>query len=69
MTTSERPDWEKLFAEAQAKFEVLSPEEKEETFCLQKEGYARAEASWPKAKFHWEGGVKVYDSYEDYCND
>jgi hypothetical protein len=35
----------------------------------QRESYVRAEMSWPKAKFKWVDGVKVYDSYEDYCND
>lgn len=35
----------------------------------QRDGYVRAEMSWPKAKFKWVNGVKVYDSFEDYCND
>ena len=24
---------------------------------------------WPKSKFRWENGIKVYKSYEDYYND
>lgn len=39
---------------------------KEKAQC---ESWARAEASWPKPKFKWINGVKVYDSYEDYLND
>ena len=27
------------------------------------------ETATPKSKFHWENGTKVYESYEDYCND
>ncbi len=40
----------------------------EEMWKRQREGYAKAEASWPKPIFHWENGTNVYDSYEDYCN-
>ncbi len=47
----------------------MTPEEKYVMFKVQGESWARAEASWPKAKFHYENGVKVYESYKDYCND
>ena len=60
---------ERLLAEAKKKTEAMSPEELEAMLKTQREGVARAEASWPKAKFRWINGVKVYDSYEDYCND
>ncbi len=58
-----------LLKEAVAKVEAMTPEEREAMFKKQAEGVARAEASWPKAKFKWVNGAKVYDSYEDYCND
>lgn len=61
-------DIEKLLAEAVAKVKAMTPEAREEMFRKQREGYAKAEASWPKPKFHYENGVKVYPSYEDYCN-
>jgi hypothetical protein len=49
--------------------DAMTPEEKTEMFHKQAEDLARAEASWPKAKFKMVDGVKVYDSYEDYYND
>jgi hypothetical protein len=60
---------EQLIKEAQAKFDALTPEQQAEHRRLQKESYVRAEMSWPKPKYHWENGVKVYHSFEDYCND
>lgn len=59
----------KLLEEAVAAFKALSPEEQEHMIAAQKESFIRAEMSWPKSKFHYENGVKVYHSYEDYCND
>jgi len=47
----------------------MTPAEREEMYRQQREGYARAEASWPKPRYQWVDGVKVYESYEDYCND
>jgi hypothetical protein len=60
---------EQLIKEAQAKFDALTPEQQAEHRRLQKESYVRAEMSWPKPKYHWENGIKVYHSFEDYCND
>lgn len=57
-----------LLKEAVKRFEAMPKAEQDEMMRKQREGYARAEASWPKPKFHWENGVKVYESYEDYCN-
>lgn len=51
---------------AHGKVETRCPEA---MYAQQRESYAKAEASWPKPKFRWVEGVKVYDSYEDYCND
>ena len=58
-----------LLKKAAADFAALSPEAKRTLLRQQAESSAKAEMSWPKAKFHWENGVKVYKSYEDYCND
>ena len=60
---------DELLKKAAADFAALSPEAKKTLLRQQAESYAKAELSWLKAKFHWENGVKVYESYEDYCND
>ena len=60
---------EELIEESKKRLAAMTDDEREEMYARQREGYARAEASWPKPKFHYENGVKVYDSYEDYCND
>lgn len=62
------PELARLLAESQAAYDAMTPEEQDEMWKAQREGYARAEASWPRPKFRIVDGVKVYDSYEDYCN-
>ena len=59
----------KLIQESVAKFKAMTPEQQEAMMKIQREGYVKAEMSWPKPKYTWVNGVKVYDSYEDYCND
>ena len=61
-------DFKKLMTEAKARYDAMTPEQQADMWKAQREGYAKAEASWPKPKFKWVKGVKVYDSYEDYCN-
>lgn len=46
----------------------MTPEEREAMHKAQRESFVRAEMGWPKPKFKMIDGVKVYDSYEDYCN-
>ena len=58
----------RLLAKARQKVDAMTDEEREAMLKTQREGYARAEASWPAPKFKMVDGVKVYDSYEDYCN-
>lgn len=58
-----------LIAKARAHWDSMTPESQEAELKIQREGVAKAEASWPKAKFKMINGVKVYDSYEDYLND
>lgn len=65
----DNPELTKLLQEAAAEFRALSPEQQQEMMRIQKEGYVRAEMSWPKPNFSWKDGVKVYASYEDYYND
>lgn len=64
-----RPDLDALIAESKERVARMTQEELEEMKRVQREGYACAEASWPKPGFKIVDGVKVYDSYEDYCND
>lgn len=66
---TKRPELEDLLKKSVERVAKMTPEEREEMMCQQRESYARSELSWPKPKFRWENGVKVYDSYEDYCND
>ncbi len=56
-----------LIEESKRKLAAMTPAEREAMYARQREGYARAEASWPKPVYEWVGGVKVYASYEDYC--
>lgn len=48
--------------------EAMTPEEREEMRRQQRESWVRGEMGWPKPKFTYVDGVKVYASYEDYCN-
>ena len=60
---------ERLLKESAAKVRAMTPEARAAMIKAQGESWARAEASWPKSKFKWINGVKVYDSMEDYHND
>jgi uncharacterized protein YdaT len=64
-----RPELEALLQRARDWYKNASQEEIDAMIAKQREGYVRAEMSWPKAKYKWVDGVKVYESYEDYCND
>lgn len=69
MDNSKKFDLDKALADAKARYDAMTPEQQAEMWRQQREGYVRAEMSWPKPKFKWINGVKVYDSYSDYCND
>lgn len=58
-----------LLVDANRRYEAMTPEQQAEMWKKQREGYAKAEASWPKPIFEYIDGVRVYASYEDYCND
>lgn len=66
---SDNPTLNELLAKSRVWWDMATPEEKDAMLEAQRESYVRAEMSWPKPKFRWINGVKVYDSYEDYCND
>lgn len=65
----DRPKLEALLTEAKRLVEAMSPEQKDAMLRAQAESWARAEASWPRPRFHYVNGIKVYDSFEDYRND
>jgi len=60
---------EELFEASKRKLGSMTLEEREAMYDAQRERYVRAELSWPKPKFELIDGVKIYASYEDYCND
>lgn len=62
------PELLRLLEEAVAKVKAMSPEERDAMIAAQRESWVRAEMSWPQPRSRWVNGVKVYDSYEDYCN-
>jgi hypothetical protein len=62
-------DIQKLVAEAKARYDTMSPEQKAAHDNAQRDSFIRSITDWPKPKFKWVNGVKVYDSFADYCND
>jgi hypothetical protein len=60
---------DELIDKAKAWWDNATPEDREAMIAVQRASWLRAEMNWPKAKFQWIDGVKVYNSYEDYCND
>jgi hypothetical protein len=65
----ERVALQDLIKKSVKAYEALPSEEKEKMHQAQKESWVRGQIGWPKSKYRWENGVKVYASYEDYCND
>lgn len=60
---------DELLKKAKAAYDAMTPEEREEMHRIQRESWVRAEMSWPKPKYKWVNGTKVYESFSDYCND
>ena len=60
---------DRLMEEARKRVAAMSPEEIAAMHQSQRESWVRSITEWPKPKFEWVNGVKVYASYEDYCND
>jgi hypothetical protein len=64
-----RSDLDQLIEESKRRVAAMTPEEREQMYEEQRQSWVRAEASWPKPRFRWVNGAKVYASYEDYVND
>jgi hypothetical protein len=58
-----------LVADALRRYNALSPEQKADHNKAQRESFVRSIVAWPKPNYRWVNGIKVYASYEDYCND
>jgi len=63
------PELTKRIKESIEAVNKMTPEEQEEMHKAQRASWVRGEMGWPKAKFKMVNGVKVYESYEHYCND
>lgn len=63
------PELTRLLEESRKLVAAMTPEQKEALYKAQRESWVRAELNWPKPKFRYINGVKVYDSKEDYWND
>lgn len=59
---------EELLRKLAKAYKTMTPEQKAEMHKKQRESWVRAEMSWPKPRYHYENGVRVYETYEDYCN-
>lgn len=62
------PNLDVLLAEALERAKAMTPEQQAEMWRKQRESYVRAELNWPKPKFTYVDGVKVYASMDDYHN-
>lgn len=62
-------DLNRPLAEARERVAAMTPAERDAMLAEQARSWVRSIANWPKAKYRWADGVKVYDSFEDYCND
>lgn len=61
-------DLPSLIEKSVAEFNALPEAEQREIRRQQRESWVRGEMSWPKPKYKWIGGAKVYDSLDDYYN-
>lgn len=64
-----RPELDRLLERARRYVDAMTPEQKAAMIRAQAESWVRAEMAWPKPRFKYVDGVKVFESYEDYLND
>lgn len=62
-------DLDELLKRGVEQVKAMTEDERRAMWREQVKGVVRAEMSWPKPKYKFINGVKVYESYEDYCND
>lgn len=60
------PELQEALERSKERVAAMTDEEREAMYKAQRESYVRAETSWP-CRYHWKDGVKVYESYADYC--
>jgi hypothetical protein len=63
------PHLDELLQASVRRVNNMTAEEKAEMLRKQAESWVRGQTGWPTPKFKFVGSVKVYDSYEHYCND
>lgn len=66
--TPEMPKLMQLLAAAKARVSAMTEAEYEVMIAAQRASWVSSEMMWPKPKFKFVNGTKVYDSYEDYCS-
>lgn len=65
----DNPELTRLLRESVKKVEAMSPDELEEMLRKQRDGYVKAEMSWPRSRRHVDKhGNIVFESYEDFLN-
>lgn len=69
ITDTDRSELDRLLKAAAEAVAKMTPEDKAAMYEAQRQSWVRGEMGWSKPKFKWVNGVKVYDSYSDYCND
>ena len=67
--TSDQTTLEEHIKQAVAKFNAMTPEQQAAMREAQRQSWVRSILNWPKPKYNLVNGIKVYNSYEDYCND
>lgn len=67
MKCKTRPDLIEALEQSKARVAAMTDEEREAMYAAQRESYVRGEMAWPKPRYRYVDGVKVYDSYSDYC--
>lgn len=67
MKRKTRTNLDELIEQSKARVAAMTDEERQAMYAAQRESYVRGEMSWPKPRYRFVNGVKVYDSYEDYC--
>ena len=60
-------EFHEMIRKSNERYETMSPDEQQAMWKAQRESWVRAFTEWPKPRYRFVDGVKVYESYEDYC--
>lgn len=67
MKCEPRPELTEALKRSKEIVDAMTDEEREAMYAAQRASFVRGELSWPAARFKMVNGVKVYESYADYC--